>query len=144
MGGRRSGSAELVRSRRTWRVELVEVGKDLCFGVGWEDFVKDNLVGDGDFLFFKLHGDLTFSVVIYDESMCEVDVCEQGGNSVVDIEEEQRQNGDETVTNESLPSSQLEGKLRNFVFELGLVLFHELAAFLFLTFLCDLCSRQNC
>lgn len=109
MGPRKSGVAELVAgpSGKTWRVKLVEVGNDLYFTDGWEVFVKDNLVRDGDFMFFKFHGNSVFSVVVYDDSMCEKEMVHSQGShdDVVEIEEEQTRV--ETVT---IPS-QSEGKL---------------------------------
>lgn len=67
-----SGLAELTGpSRRTLRVQLVNDGEDFYFTDGWSDFVKLNLVQEGNFMFFKYYGDLKFSVVVYDESMCE-------------------------------------------------------------------------
>lgn len=72
MGGKRSASAELVDpSGKSLQVEVTEDKNDMYFSDGWKTFVQDNIVQDGDFLFFKYHGNFKFSVVIYDETMCE-------------------------------------------------------------------------
>ncbi|CAM8945444.1 unnamed protein product [Rhodiola kirilowii] len=115
MGERKSGSAELVSSSgQTWRVELVEDGKDLYFTDGWPDFVEDNMIQNGEFLFFKFHGNLMFSVVIYDENMCEkgqvsLGNCSRGRNGILEAGKEL--NGNRPVKRESAGPSQLEGPL---------------------------------
>ncbi|CAM8945443.1 unnamed protein product [Rhodiola kirilowii] len=117
MGERNSGSAELViSSGQTWRVELVEDGKDLYFTDGWPDFVEDNMIQDGEFLFFKFHGNLIFSIIIYDESMCQnrpvsLDKCSRGRDGILESGEEL--NGIRPVKRESVGPSQLEGPLLN-------------------------------
>ncbi|CAM8942092.1 unnamed protein product [Rhodiola kirilowii] len=115
MGERKSGSAELVRSSgQTWRVELLEDGKDLYFTDGWPNFVEDNMIQNGEFLFFKFHGNLMFSVVIYDENMCEkgqvsLGNCSRGRNGILEAGKEL--NGNRHVKRESAGPSQLEGPL---------------------------------
>uniref|UniRef100_A0A7N0TPN8 TF-B3 domain-containing protein n=1 Tax=Kalanchoe fedtschenkoi TaxID=63787 RepID=A0A7N0TPN8_KALFE len=95
MRGRTCGAAELAGpSGETWLVELVQEGKHLFFTDGWQTFVKENMVEYGDFLFFKLHCNLMFSVVIFDETMCEKGValgakCSRGRDGVLEAEEVQ-------------------------------------------------------
>lgn len=74
MGRRNCGLAELAGpSGRTWRFELANDGKDFYFTDGWRDFVKDNLVREGNFMFFLIPWRFEVQVV-YDESMCEMEM----------------------------------------------------------------------
>ena len=60
-------------SRKTWRVDLKEVGNNLFFQKGWSAFVQDNSLKMGDFLLFRYDGSSNFSVKIYG-----IDCCEKG------------------------------------------------------------------
>ncbi|KAL6283593.1 hypothetical protein ACE6H2_014522 [Prunus campanulata] len=57
-----------------WTVELEERGNGLFFQDGWQGFVKDHHLEDGDFLVFKYDGESKFKVTIYDRTACEKDV----------------------------------------------------------------------
>lgn len=89
------GNAKLTGpSGKTLGVELIAEGEDVYFIDGWQAFVNDNMIRDGEFLFFKLHGNLMFSVTIYDESMCEkvvsfADQCIQGTDELQEAGKEQ-------------------------------------------------------
>ncbi|KAM1655487.1 hypothetical protein ACFX1Q_008360 [Malus domestica] len=58
--------------RRT--VELEERNNGLFFNVGWQYFVKDHHLENGDLLVFKYDGESKFKVAIYDTTACEKDV----------------------------------------------------------------------
>ncbi|KAM5552022.1 putative B3 domain-containing protein [Rosa sericea] len=59
---------------KCWDVKLEEKNNDLFFHKGWKKFVKDNYLEEGDFLVFNYDGNSLFSVTIYDESACEMDM----------------------------------------------------------------------
>ncbi|KAM5552072.1 putative B3 domain-containing protein [Rosa sericea] len=59
---------------KCWDVKLEEKNNDLFFHKGWKKFVKDNYLVEGNFLVFNYDGNLWFSVTIYDESACEMDM----------------------------------------------------------------------
>uniref|UniRef100_A0A7N0TQT9 TF-B3 domain-containing protein n=2 Tax=Kalanchoe fedtschenkoi TaxID=63787 RepID=A0A7N0TQT9_KALFE len=115
MDERKFGTAELAgRSGQTWLVEVDYDGKDLYFTDGWQAFVEDNMVQDGDFLFFKLLGNLMFSFIIYDETMCEKEAafngkCSRGRDGVVEAVEEPM--GLKPVKRRNMGCSQPEGSL---------------------------------
>ncbi|CAM8942091.1 unnamed protein product [Rhodiola kirilowii] len=117
MGERKFGSAELIGlSGQTWRVELVEDGKDLYFTDGWRDFVKDNMIQDGEFLFFKFHGNLIFSITMYDKSMCEkrdlfINICSRGRDSKIEAGGEELNGVRHVKREESMGTSEPEGPL---------------------------------
>ncbi|CAB4308161.1 unnamed protein product [Prunus armeniaca] len=57
-----------------WTVELEERENGLFFQDGWQGFVKDHHLEDGDFLVFKYDGESKFKVTIYDRTACEKNV----------------------------------------------------------------------
>ncbi|VVA29260.1 Hypothetical predicted protein [Prunus dulcis] len=67
-----------------WTVELEERENGLFFQDGWQGFVKDHHLEDGDFLVFKYDGESKFKVTIYDRTACEknVKVAERSGSPV--------------------------------------------------------------
>uniref|UniRef100_A0A7N0TR02 TF-B3 domain-containing protein n=1 Tax=Kalanchoe fedtschenkoi TaxID=63787 RepID=A0A7N0TR02_KALFE len=115
MRGRTWGAAELAGpSGETWQVELAREGKHLFFTDGWQTFVKENMVEQGDFLFFKLHCNLMFSVVIFDETMCEKGVdlgakSSRGRDGV--LQAEKAQNGAKPVRKNKVRRSLSKGDL---------------------------------
>lgn len=72
MEGRASGTATLVGpSGNSWYAELILIGDGLFFSDGWEAFVSDHFLEQGDFLVFRYDEDLQFTVLVFDQSMCE-------------------------------------------------------------------------
>ncbi|XP_004308903.1 PREDICTED: B3 domain-containing protein Os01g0723500-like [Fragaria vesca subsp. vesca] len=59
---------------KSWDVKLEEKNNEIFFHKGWKKFLKDNFLDGGDFLVFNYDGDSCFSVTIYDESSCEMDM----------------------------------------------------------------------
>ncbi|XP_059639691.1 putative B3 domain-containing protein Os03g0621600 [Cornus florida] len=70
-------SKSIIRShaRRSWRVEVREVDKNVYFGKGWHEFVEDNSLEFGDFLVFCYGGDSIFFVKVYGINGCQKEVC---------------------------------------------------------------------
>ncbi|XP_073134230.1 B3 domain-containing protein Os01g0723500-like isoform X2 [Henckelia pumila] len=72
MEGRASGTTTLVGpSGNNWYAELILIGDGLFFSDGWEAFASDHFLEQGDFLVFGYDGDLQFTVLVFDQSMCE-------------------------------------------------------------------------
>ncbi|KZV45208.1 hypothetical protein F511_11808 [Dorcoceras hygrometricum] len=72
MEGRALGAATLVGpSGNNWYAELILIGDGLFFSDGWEAFVNDHFLEQGDFLVFRYDGDLEFTVLVFDQNMCE-------------------------------------------------------------------------
>ncbi|CAM8991174.1 unnamed protein product [Rhodiola kirilowii] len=73
LGRRKAGEARLKGPNgETCVVELVNEVNKIYFRDGWKAFVKDQQLQENDFLFFKYHGNLHFSVEIYDfQTSCE-------------------------------------------------------------------------
>ncbi|XP_062020645.1 B3 domain-containing protein Os01g0723500-like isoform X3 [Rosa rugosa] len=60
-------------SERSWNVRVRKTKGGVYFKDGWQGFLKDNSVEDGDFLVFEYEGNMHFSVQIFDNSCCERD-----------------------------------------------------------------------
>lgn len=72
MEGRALGTATLGGpSGNNWYAELILIGDGLFLSDGWEAFVSDHFLEQGDFLVFRYDGDLQFTVLVFDQSMCE-------------------------------------------------------------------------
>lgn len=110
MEGRASGTAILVGpSGNNWYAELILVGDGLFFSDGWEAFVNDHFLVKGDFLVFRYDENLQFTVLVFDQSMCEKEAALKADNHR-DI----NQNGGRVVEKRdrdisALPDSMIEG-----------------------------------
>ncbi|KAG8377681.1 hypothetical protein BUALT_Bualt08G0058100 [Buddleja alternifolia] len=70
--GSSPGTALLVGpSGKHWYVNLIPVGNSLFFNDGWIAFVRDHFLEQGDSIVFRYDGDMHFTVLIFDQSMCE-------------------------------------------------------------------------
>ncbi|XP_062114138.1 putative B3 domain-containing protein At5g66980 [Humulus lupulus] len=58
---------------KLWRIGLVIIEKYLYFGINWDSFVREHSLVLGDFLIFKLHGNLLFSVKLFGRDGCNKD-----------------------------------------------------------------------
>ncbi|KAI3864197.1 hypothetical protein MKW92_025792 [Papaver armeniacum] len=58
-------------SGKVWRVHLLKMDDGYYFEEGWQDFVIDNYMSDGDFCVFKYVDKLCFLVQIFDGNSCE-------------------------------------------------------------------------
>lgn len=54
-----------------WHASLMKHADDLCIYEGWQSFVRDHFLEDGDSLLFGYEGDLQFVVQVFDQSSCE-------------------------------------------------------------------------
>ena len=85
-------------------VELEEVKKDVFFKNGWQDFVRDHSVEEGDFLVFKYDGTVLFDVNIFGRSGCRKDESPDIDKTITrvkreeDIEEEIDEETEEELT----------------------------------------------
>jgi B3 DNA binding domain len=59
---------------RTWRVFIEKATDGTHFTSGWPKFAKDHTLKENEFLVFQYDGIEQFSVVIFDESMCEREI----------------------------------------------------------------------
>lgn len=60
-------------SEWSWKVKVSKTRGGVYFKDGWQEFLKDNSVDDGDFLVFEYEGNMHFRVHIFDKSCCERD-----------------------------------------------------------------------
>lgn len=68
----RPGTAVLLGpSGNSWFVDLILVENGWFLNDGWADFVKDHFLEQGDSVVFRYDGDLTFTLQVFDRSMCE-------------------------------------------------------------------------
>ncbi|CAH8329616.1 unnamed protein product [Eruca vesicaria subsp. sativa] len=76
-----------------WKVELKRKRDEVYFEKGWNKFVTDNSLNDGDFLTFVYNGDNIFEVSIYGLDGCKeiravTDVVDVGEDSVLSLSSE--------------------------------------------------------
>lgn len=57
-----------VSSRGKWLVKLLKEDEGIILGDGWERFFHENYLEITNLLVFKYHGNLEFSVDVYDNS----------------------------------------------------------------------------
>lgn len=70
--GQTSGTVTLVcPSGNSWHADLIQHDEGLFIYNGWEAFVRDHFLENGDSLVFRYDGDLHFTVLIFDKSSCE-------------------------------------------------------------------------
>ncbi|KAK6916500.1 B3 DNA binding domain [Dillenia turbinata] len=53
---------------RSWNVKLRQDENSMFFVEGWKEFLRDNSLGDNEFLVFRYDGDMHFHVEIYEEN----------------------------------------------------------------------------
>lgn len=58
-------------SGNIWTTYLARRGEDYVLENGWQDFVKDHSLNEGDFLVFRHVEDSMFNVLIFDTTGCE-------------------------------------------------------------------------
>lgn len=58
-------------SVRSWTVKLSETGIGVFLQDGWLKFLRDNSLGDSEFLLFTYDGNMCFSVQIFNKNGCE-------------------------------------------------------------------------
>lgn len=57
----------------SWNVKVRKSGRDVYFEDGWQKFLRDNSLGDCEFLLFNYDGKMHFTIQIFDKSGCERD-----------------------------------------------------------------------
>lgn len=60
-------------SEWSWNVGVTKTTRSVYFKDGWQEFLKDNSVEDGNFVVFEYEGNMNFNVQIFDNSGCERD-----------------------------------------------------------------------
>uniref|UniRef100_A0A6N2N9U6 TF-B3 domain-containing protein n=1 Tax=Salix viminalis TaxID=40686 RepID=A0A6N2N9U6_SALVM len=84
MEGKTSGLVSLLGpSGDVWTADLNQENEGVLFSNGWSEFVRDHFLECGDLLVFRYHGELCFSVQVFDQSACEKEAafhskCSQG------------------------------------------------------------------
>lgn len=84
MEGKTPGLVSLLGpSGDVWTADLTQENDDVLFSNGWSEFVRDHFLECGDLLVFRYHGELCFSVQVFDQSACEKEAafhskCSQG------------------------------------------------------------------
>ncbi|PRQ23297.1 putative transcription factor B3-Domain family [Rosa chinensis] len=58
-------------SECSWSVIVRKSGRDVYFKDGWQEFLRDNSLGDKEFLVFIYDGKMRFSVKIFNKNGCE-------------------------------------------------------------------------
>ncbi|KAL8232163.1 hypothetical protein R6Q57_001941 [Mikania cordata] len=70
--GKTTGTVYLMGpSGNTWHADLAQETDGLFIFNGWEAFVRDHFLENGDSLVFRYDGDLHFTLQIFDQSYCE-------------------------------------------------------------------------
>ncbi|XP_024164885.1 B3 domain-containing protein Os01g0723500 isoform X1 [Rosa chinensis] len=57
-------------SQCSWNVKVTKTKKDVYFKDGWQEFLNNNSVDEGDFLVFTYEGKMHFSIAVFDRSCC--------------------------------------------------------------------------
>lgn len=70
-------------------VELEKVEKGVWIRTGWQEFVRDHSVLEGDFLVFKYDGEVSFDVDIFGRSGCRKDENPNMDKNMVRIKREE-------------------------------------------------------
>lgn len=58
-------------SSRFWNIELRPAIGSMYLQDGWQQFLKDNSLGDREFLLFRYDGNMCFNVQIFEKNGCE-------------------------------------------------------------------------
>ncbi|KAJ4716387.1 B3 domain-containing protein [Melia azedarach] len=61
----------VLSSGSSWNVEVGETRSGLYLQRGWQKFLRDNSLGDAEFLLFRYDGNMCFSVQVFEKSGCE-------------------------------------------------------------------------
>ena len=56
---------------RVWHVEVGQIGKNVYFLKGWQQFLTDNLVEEGDLFVFQYDGSYIFDFKLYGTTGCQ-------------------------------------------------------------------------
>lgn len=54
----------------SWTVRVREIGRYMYLKEGWQEFLRDNSLGDSEFLVFRYDGNMCFSIDIFEKSGC--------------------------------------------------------------------------
>lgn len=52
----------------SWTVRVREIGRDIYLKEGWQEFLRDNSLGDSEFLVFRYDGNMCFSIDIFEKT----------------------------------------------------------------------------
>ncbi|XP_017243497.1 B3 domain-containing protein Os01g0723500 isoform X2 [Daucus carota subsp. sativus] len=85
-----------------WHASLIKHDNDLCIYEGWQSFVRDHFLEDGDTLLFGYEGDLQFVVQVFDQSSCEKEAastarCSQDQSKCNNLNAKKRESVENTV-----------------------------------------------
>ncbi|XP_011030819.1 PREDICTED: B3 domain-containing protein Os01g0723500-like isoform X5 [Populus euphratica] len=104
MEGKTPGLVSLLGpSGDVWTAELTQENDDLLFSNGWSEFVRDHFLECGDLLVFRYHGELCFSVQVFDQSACEKEAafhskCSQGCSEFCESTGKKREREEEAAS----------------------------------------------
>ncbi|XP_062019973.1 B3 domain-containing protein Os11g0197600-like isoform X1 [Rosa rugosa] len=54
----------------SWNVRVHKIGRDIYLKEGWQEFLRDNSLGDSEFLVFGYDGNMHFSIDIFEKDCC--------------------------------------------------------------------------
>ncbi|KAM5549094.1 B3 domain-containing protein Os01g0723500-like [Rosa sericea] len=54
----------------SWNVRVHKIGRDIYLKEGWQEFLRDNSLGDSEFLVFGYDGNMHFSIDIFEKNCC--------------------------------------------------------------------------
>ncbi|XP_040363968.1 B3 domain-containing protein Os01g0723500-like isoform X2 [Rosa chinensis] len=54
----------------SWNVRAHKIGRDIYLKEGWQEFLRDNSLGDSEFLMFGYDGNMHFSIDIFEKNCC--------------------------------------------------------------------------
>ncbi|KAI3796034.1 hypothetical protein L1987_38695 [Smallanthus sonchifolius] len=74
-----------------WKLKIKQIGDSYCFTNGWNNVIKDNNLGFGDFLFFQLVHQSTFKMSIFSPDGCKKSL----PSKIEDDDEEEKEDGDD-------------------------------------------------
>lgn len=90
---------------RLWHVELEEDGDRLLIHNGWQNFVNDNSVQNGDFLVFAYSQSCSFDVMLYDNDGCEKDASfVENAIPCMEVKDEDESEEDEQTYSQCTPA----------------------------------------
>ncbi|KAK9927137.1 hypothetical protein M0R45_024337 [Rubus argutus] len=61
---------EVCSSKCSWTVQVSQIEGDIYFRNGWQEFIRDNSLGDFEFLVFRYERAMHFSIQIFDKTAC--------------------------------------------------------------------------
>jgi hypothetical protein len=92
------------RAKKSWYVQLEEIGGRVCFTNGWEPFKNAHFLNFGDFLTFEYNRSSSFEVEIFDRRGCTKEEPIDISETTTDLKVEQDNSAEQNETGGKLYS----------------------------------------